>query len=83
MLKYVAIIQVIHRETLLMLHAGPSHRNYMSPVCEDSDSAKEWLEEYIKEYPDTRYIVTSGIIAFDTEQSENAEHMLESLMRVF
>ncbi len=83
MLKYVAIIQATNREALAMYHTGPSHRNYMSPVCEDDASAKEWLEENTKKYPELSYIVSSGIIAFDTDQSENAEYMLESLMHVF
>ncbi len=83
MLKYVAIIQATYREALAMYRTGPSHRNYMSPVCEDATSAKGWLEENIMKYPEHSYIVSSAIIAFDTEQSENAEYMLESLMHVF
>ena len=83
MLKYVAIIQVTYREALAMYHTGPSHRNYMSPVCDDADAAKGWLEENLKKYPEHSYIVSSGIIAFDTEKSDNAEYMLESLMHVF
>lgn len=83
MIKYVAIIQATDRAAMAMYHTGPTHRNYMSPICEDADSAKEWLEENIKKYPEHSHFASSAIIAFDTEQSENAEYMLECLMHVF
>ena len=83
MLKYVAIIHVTHLDALVMYSVRSNHRKYMSPVCDDADSAKGWLEENIKEYLDSRNIVSSGIIAFDTEQSENAEDILEILINSF
>ena len=83
MLKYVAIIQATDRATMEVYHTGPTHRNYMSDVREDADSAKEWLEENLKKYPEHSYFVSSAIIAYDPEQSENAEYMFECLKHVF
>ena len=48
-----------------------------------SDGMPEWLEEKLKKYPEHSYFVSSAIIAYDPEQSENAEYMFECLKHVF
>lgn len=41
MLKHVAIIQATSKERLHSWNSGAAHRNYMSPICEDSKDAEK------------------------------------------
>lgn len=83
MLKYVAIIQATDRELLHRYTSGAKHRNYKSPILKSKQEAENWLEENLTKYPKERYIVDSGLIAFEQSKSVNAEEMLEKLMCVF
>ena len=83
MLRYIAIIQATDRELLHRWTSGAKHRNYKSPILKSKPEAKKWLEENLAKYPKEQYFVDFGIIAFEQEESVNAERMFEKLMNVF
>ena len=82
MLKYVAIVHATDRTILTRHTGGTIYHNYMSPISQSREEVKRWLCIKLKEYPPTEYIVRKALIAFEEDESINAEEMLKKLLYV-
>lgn len=86
MLKYIAIFQATHNSTLGL---DPEQLKrvtclvYRSPVLENEEQAKKWIEETRKAYPEKYYVVNHCTISFDESERENVLKMLGNLIKMF
>lgn len=86
MLKYVAIIQALHRFTL-GIDAQQLKRtccNTMkSPAFDTVVQANKWLETVKKSYPEKYYLIHDCVISFEISEEEKVEIMLSNLIKMF
>lgn len=86
MLKYLAIFQALNKSKLGLdpqQLKRASCLTYKSPVFDDEEQAKNWVETTEKAYPSKYYLVHHCVISFKETEREKVEKMLSNLIKMF